>query len=73
MRPVSIIGIGQTPVGEIWDRSLRHLGHDALVAALSDAGVESVDALYVGNMLSGELAGPETNRPVLGSVTSQSR
>ncbi len=59
MRPVSIIGIGQTPVGEIWDRSLRHLGHDALIAALSDAGVESVDALYVGNMLSGELAGQE--------------
>lgn len=59
MRSVSIIGIGQTPVGEIWDRSLRHLGHDALVAALSDAGVESVDALYVGNMLSGELAGQE--------------
>jgi acetyl-CoA C-acetyltransferase len=56
---VSIIGIGQTPVGEIWDRSLRHLGHDALIAALSDAGVESVDALYVGNMLSGELAGQE--------------
>ncbi|WP_423225133.1 thiolase domain-containing protein [Candidatus Amarolinea aalborgensis] len=59
MRSVSIIGIGQTPVGEIWDRSLRHLGHDALIAALSDAGVESVDALYVGNMLSGELAGQE--------------
>lgn len=59
MRPVSIIGIGQTPVGELWDRSLRHLGHDALVAALRDAGVEAVDALYVGNMLSGELAGQE--------------
>jgi len=59
VRTVSIIGIGQTPVGEIWDRSLRHLGHDALIAALHDAGVESVDALYVGNMLSGELAGQE--------------
>ncbi len=59
MRPVSIIGIGQTPVGEMWNRSLRHLGHDALMAAVKDAGVESVDALYVGNMLSGELAGQE--------------
>ena len=59
MRPVSIIGIGQTPVGEIWDRSLRHLGHDALIAAVRDAGVETVEALYVGNMLSGELAGQE--------------
>ncbi len=59
MRPVSIIGIGQTPVGEVWDRSLRHLAHDAVVAAMRDAGVETVDALYAGNMLSGELSKQE--------------
>lgn len=57
MRDVSIIGIGQTPVGELWERSLRHLGYDALSAAMHDAGVERVDALYVGNMLSGEVSG----------------
>lgn len=59
MRPVSIIGIGQTPVGEVWDRSLRHLAHDAVVAAMQDAGVKTVNALYVGNMLSGELSKQE--------------
>jgi len=59
MREVAIIGIGQTPVGEHWERSLRHLAHDAVKEALSDAGVERPDALYVGNMLSGELAGQE--------------
>ncbi len=59
MRDVAIIGIGQTPVGEHWDRSLRHLAHDAVKAALQDAGVDRPDALYVGNMLSGELAGQE--------------
>lgn len=59
MRPVSIIGIGQTPVGEAWDRSLRHLAHDAITAAMQDAGVGAVDALYVGNMLSGELSKQE--------------
>ncbi len=57
MRDVSIIGIGQTPVGEHWGRSLRHLAYDALAAAMRDARVERADALYVGNMLSGEISG----------------
>jgi acetyl-CoA C-acetyltransferase len=61
MRDVSIIGIGQTKVAEHWDRSLRHLAGDAVLAAMEDAGVEpaAVDALYVGNMLSGLLTGQE--------------
>jgi len=57
MRDVSIIGIGQTPVGEHWDKSLRHLAYDALSAAMKDANVARADALYVGNMLSGEVSG----------------
>lgn len=59
MRDVAIIGIGQTPVEEHWDKSLRHLAHDAIMAALADAGLEYADALYVGNMLSGQLSGQE--------------
>lgn len=59
MRDVSIIGIGQTEVGEHWDRSLRHLAGDAVLAAMRDAGIDRADALYVGNMLSGELNGQE--------------
>jgi acetyl-CoA C-acetyltransferase len=59
MRDVSVIGIGQTEVGEHWDRSLRHLAGDAVLAAMQDAGTETVDALYVGNMLSGLLTGQE--------------
>ncbi len=59
MRDVSIIGIGQTEVAEHWERSLRHLAGDAVLAAMADAGVERVDALYVGNMLSGLLNGQE--------------
>lgn len=59
MRDVSIIGIGQTPVGEHWDKSLRELGYYALSGGMHDAKVERIDALYVGNMLSGELAGQE--------------
>ena len=59
MRDVSIIGIGQTRVAEHWDRSLRHLAADAILAAMKDAGIETADALYVGNMLSGALTGQE--------------
>ncbi len=44
-------------MGEHWDKSLRHLAYEALSAAMRDAGVERVDAIYVGNMLSGEISG----------------
>jgi acetyl-CoA C-acetyltransferase len=59
MRDVRIIGIGQTPVAEHWDKSLRHLAADAVLAAKRDAGIGQADMLIVGNMLSGELAGQE--------------
>lgn len=59
MSNVSIVGVGQTCVKEHWDRSLRDLSVEALLAALDDAHVDRVDAIYVGNMLSGELAGQE--------------
>ncbi|RME63855.1 MAG: thiolase domain-containing protein, partial [Caldilineae bacterium] len=55
MRGVSIVGIGQTPVGEHWDLSVRHIAYHAVSAAMEDAGIERADALYVGNMLSGVL------------------
>jgi acetyl-CoA C-acetyltransferase len=59
MRDVVIIGIGQTPVDEHWDRSLRHMAHDAIMPAMADAAIETADALYVGNMLSGQASGQE--------------
>lgn len=59
MRDVSIVGVGQTPVGEHWQRSLRELGVEAVRAALADAGLDRPQALFVGNMLSGELCGQE--------------
>lgn len=65
MRDVSIIGIGQTVVGEHWDRSLRHLSYDALKAAMIDANIERADALYVGNMLSGEISGQAHLGPLI--------
>ena len=38
---------------------MRHLALEAIQAAMADAGVGNADALYVGNMLSGELEGQE--------------
>ncbi|MDQ7030267.1 MAG: thiolase domain-containing protein [Ardenticatenia bacterium] len=56
MRDVAIVGIGQTPVREHWDRGLRDLAVEAVLAAMDDAHVRRADALYVGNMLSGTLS-----------------
>jgi acetyl-CoA C-acetyltransferase len=59
MREVAILGLGQTPVAEHWDLSLRDLMTRAGIAAMQDAGVSRVDGIFVGNMLSGQLAAQE--------------
>ena len=55
MRKVAILGIGQTPVAEHWEKSLLELAGEAVFAALEDAGRDSAAAIFVGNMLSGQL------------------
>jgi len=57
MRDVAIIGTGQIPVDEHWTTGIRHLMLEAGLSAMRDANTENVDAVYVGNMLSGEIAG----------------
>ncbi|MBC7256012.1 MAG: hypothetical protein H5T66_07930 [Chloroflexi bacterium] len=59
MRDVAILGLGQTPVDEHWEMSLRDLGAQAVVTALKDAGLEAAELLVVGNMLSGSLSHQE--------------
>ncbi|MGB3716284.1 MAG: thiolase domain-containing protein [Candidatus Promineifilaceae bacterium] len=56
MTDVSVIGIGQTKVGEHWDTSIRHLAWYAIEAAMDDADTTSIDALYVANMMAGHLS-----------------
>src|SRR5258708_25832991 len=53
---VAVIGVGQAPVGEHWELSLRDLGLKAIQGGLIDAGVESVDAMVVGNALGGVIS-----------------
>jgi acetyl-CoA C-acetyltransferase len=56
MHQVGIKGVGQTPVREHWDLSIRDLAVEASRAAMEDASIGHVDAIYVGNMTSGELS-----------------
>ncbi|MDZ4159722.1 MAG: thiolase domain-containing protein [Anaerolineaceae bacterium] len=63
MREVAVIGIGQTKIDEHWDKSLRDLAGNAILAALQDARLPGVEGMFVGNMLSG----PSNNQQHLGS------
>jgi len=52
MREVAIAGIGQTKIEEQWDKSLRELAGEAALCALEASGLNRVDAVYIGNMMS---------------------
>lgn len=56
MNEVIIAGIGQTPVEEHWNTSLRQLALQAIEAARQDAGGLQPQALFVGNMLAPEIS-----------------
>jgi len=59
MREIAVLGIGQTPVGEHWNKSLKELAAEAIFAALHDAQRDSAETLFIGNMLSGILSKQE--------------
>ena len=56
MRNVAVIGVGLTKFGELWDVSFRQLIMEAGARAIEDAGIDGkqIDAMYVGNMSSGQ-------------------
>ncbi|PKO09580.1 MAG: acetyl-CoA acetyltransferase [Chloroflexi bacterium HGW-Chloroflexi-2] len=51
MREVVIAGIGQIPVGEHWELSLRNISARAVQAAKKDAGGMIPEAIYIGNVI----------------------
>src|SRR5215207_6430430 len=55
MRQVYIVGTGQTPVAEHWDRTIASLASEALAGALGALAPARVGALYVANALGGAL------------------
>jgi len=58
---ISVLGVGTTKFGELWEVSPRALVKEAVSEALSDANLKlsDIEALYVGNMLSGILGKQE--------------
>ncbi len=56
MTDVVILGIGQTPVGEHWELSLRELAAKAIKEAIKQSGDLKPNALYIGNMLASILS-----------------
>jgi acetyl-CoA C-acetyltransferase len=59
MRDVAVIGVGMNRWGELWKRSLRDIWTEAALEAVDDAGVDHVDAMYVGCMSGGLFVGQE--------------
>lgn len=59
MRSVYVAGVGLTPVGEHWNKSLRELAVEAIQAVQHDAPDLKPEALFVANMLAGELSHQE--------------
>ena len=51
MRKGYISGIGQVPVSENWEKSLKELAGEAALLAMQDADIGYPEALYVGNMM----------------------
>lgn len=58
---IAVLGVGTTKFGELWEVSPRALVNEAVAEALADANIKlaEIEALYVGNMLSGTLGGQE--------------
>jgi acetyl-CoA C-acetyltransferase len=59
MRDVAVVGIGMNDFGELWEKSLRTIWAEAALAALSDAGLDSVDLITIGCMSPGLFVGQE--------------
>jgi acetyl-CoA C-acetyltransferase len=56
MSDIVITGIGQVPVREHWELSIRQLAARAILAAIKDAGGQKPQALYIGNVLGSSLS-----------------
>lgn len=55
---IKVLGTGLTKFGELWDKSLLDLAHEAALEAIDDSRlpVNQIEAVFVANMLSGKLS-----------------
>lgn len=70
MRSVSVIGIGETKMGKLPDRTLRDLISEAGEKAIADAGIDRslIQAAYLGNFNGGSLCGQSHLGPLTAEV-----
>src|SRR4030042_3580304 len=61
MKPVRVLGAGMTKFGEHWEKSWVDLAEEAAIKAIKDSHLKlaNLDAIFVGNMLSGAVTGQE--------------
>lgn len=71
MREAAIIGVGMAPVKSTSGKSLTELFMEAALEAINDAGVDRLDAVYVGNMMSGFLQHQEHLGPLMATALGQ--
>lgn len=66
---IQVKGVGLTKFGELWDKSLLDLAMDASIEAINDSQLtkNQIDAVFVGNMLIGKIAGQDHLGPVITS------
>ncbi len=55
MRDVAVIGVGMQKWGELWSKSTRDIFVESALLAMDDAGVDKLDAMYIGSMAPGVL------------------
>jgi len=65
MREVAIVSAGMGSFGELWSLSLRDVFAEAALEAIESAGIDQLDAIYVGNMAGGGFVGQEHLGPLL--------
>jgi len=63
---IAVLGASTTKFGELWDQSPRVLAKKAVFEAISKSGLgtRDIEAIFVGNMLSGILGGQENLGPL---------
>lgn len=67
---ISILGVGMTKFGELWEKSVFDLAEEAAKKAIMDSGLDAkkIDAVFVANMLASKL----DNQDHLGAVVTTS-
>ncbi len=71
MREVAVVGVGMQKWGELWEKSIRDIFVESALMAMDDAGVDEIEAMYVGSMSPGIFASQEHLESVMSDYLGQ--